>query len=100
MPLDTFTTVVDLLSANGVQVVELSGGECTIHPRFAEMLHLACSKFSLVSVLTNGCLLGVPGKVRDAIVGCDNVAVQVSIDGIESTHDLFRKHKALFPESR
>lgn len=96
MPLDTFTTVVDLLSANGVQVVKLSGGECTIHPRFAEMLHLACSKFSLVSVLTNGYLLGVPGKVRDAIVGCDNVAVQVSIDGIESTHDLFRKHRHSF----
>jgi radical SAM domain protein len=91
MSIDTFATVVELLSANGVQVVELSGGECTIHPKFAEMLNLACSKFSLVSVLTNGYLLGVPGKVRDAIMGRDNVAVQVSIDGIERTHDLFRE---------
>ncbi len=96
MSIDTFATVVELLSANGVQVVELSGGECTIHPKFAEMLNLACSKFSLVSVLTNGYLLGVPGKVRDAIMGRDNVAVQVSIDGIERTHDLFRKHRHSF----
>lgn len=96
MCLETFATVVDLLSSNGVQVIELSGGECTIHPRFTEILSLACSKFSLVSVLTNGYLLGAPGRVREAILGHNNVAVQVSIDGTEGTHDLFRKHRHSF----
>jgi radical SAM protein with 4Fe4S-binding SPASM domain len=86
----------DKFARQGVRVVEITGGECTIHPEFPEVLAHASSVFSLVAVMTNGYLLGTRKRIQDAVADAHNVAVQVSIDGLRETHDRFRKHEGAF----
>jgi radical SAM protein with 4Fe4S-binding SPASM domain len=76
---------------NGVRVVELTGGECTTHPEFKEILACAARNFHLVAIVSNGYLLGTRDGLAEYVGSFDNVACQVSIDGNEAFHDAFRK---------
>ena len=90
---------MDKLKANGVKIIELTGGECTIHPNFTEILDYASQTFNMVAIITNGYQVGKSERIAHAICSKDNVIVQVSIDGIEETHDIFRKHNNAFREA-
>lgn len=92
MALADAIAIMDRLAANGVRVVELTGGECTIHPDFAAILNHACQVFELVAVLTNGYRMGTNERLRDLICSKTNVMVQVSLDAVGARHDAFRKH--------
>jgi radical SAM protein with 4Fe4S-binding SPASM domain len=79
------------MRANGVRVVELTGGECTTHPEFREILACASQTFHLVAIVTNGYLLGTREGLADWVGSFENVTCQVSIDGAADFHDSFRK---------
>lgn len=88
--------LLDKLYENGVKVIEITGGECTTHPEFLDILKYASEKFNLVAVITNGYILGKNKDMAKQIGELDNVAVQVSIDGLEAYHDKFRCKKGAF----
>jgi radical SAM protein with 4Fe4S-binding SPASM domain len=92
MDLGEAKQIMDRLAAHGVRVVELTGGECTIHPNFAEILEHACATFDLVAVLTNGYRLGTNARLRELICSKTNLMVQISLDAVGARHDAFRKH--------
>jgi antilisterial bacteriocin subtilosin biosynthesis protein AlbA len=92
MTLADATRIMDRLAQNGVRVVELTGGECTIHPNFSEILNHACDTFDLVGVLTNGYRLGTNERLRELICSKNNLMVQISLDAVGARHDTFRKH--------
>jgi radical SAM protein with 4Fe4S-binding SPASM domain len=81
---------------NGVKVVELTGGECTTHPDFVKILKDAATTFHLVAIISNGYLLGVRDNLADIVGSFDNVCVQISVDGVQSFHDDFRKKEGSF----
>jgi radical SAM protein with 4Fe4S-binding SPASM domain len=76
---------------NGVRVVELTGGECTTHPEFREILARASQTFHMVAIVSNGYLLGTRDGLAEWVGSFENVTCQVSIDGDEAFHDSFRK---------
>jgi radical SAM protein with 4Fe4S-binding SPASM domain len=86
----------DTMWDNGAKIVELTGGECTTHPHFREILAAAAAKFHLVAVITNGYLLGRRDGLADYVASFDNVSVQISLDGNREFHDRFRKKEGSF----
>lgn len=88
--------IMDLFADNGVRVIELTGGECTIHPDFVDILQYAARRFDMVAVITNGYRIGTNQDLADAVTAIPNVAVQVSIDAMGETHNAFRKHPRSF----
>ena len=86
----------DAMRLNGVKIVELTGGECTTHPQFREILAAAAERFHLVAVLTNGYLLGKRDDLADYVASFNNVCVQISLDGTRETHDKFRNKPGSF----
>lgn len=89
-------TLFNSMRANGVRVVELTGGECTTHPDFREILAHAAETFHLVAVVTNGFLAGTREGLAEWIGKHGNVCAQVSIDGNEQFHDEFRRKKGSY----
>lgn len=96
LSLEQTITVMDTLAANGVRIVELTGGECTIHPDFLAILDKAVHTFEMVAIVTNGYRIGTNQKFADAVCRYPNIFAQVSIDAMGATHDLFRKHRNAF----
>lgn len=88
--------VLDKLADAGVRVMELTGGECTTHPEFKEILVHAARRFYLVAIITNGFLLGKRADLVDLVASLPNTIVQVSIDGMRELHDEFRKMPGSF----
>jgi radical SAM protein with 4Fe4S-binding SPASM domain len=102
--LASMLVLFDEMRDNGVKVVELTGGECTVHPHFREIVQAAAERFHLVAIITNGYLLGIRPQLVDFISAFDNVTVQMSIDGDAEFHDRFRhkpgSHRALCEAGR
>jgi radical SAM protein with 4Fe4S-binding SPASM domain len=96
LPLERVTAMFDTFADRGVRLIEITGGECTIHPQFPEVLAHATDVFNLVAIITNGYLLGTNRRVQEAVAAHSNLVVQVSIDGLRENHDRFRKHRGAF----
>ena len=95
----SYKAMIELMNKlwdNGVKVLEITGGECTTHPNFKEILKFAADKFNLVAVISNGYIIGNNEELAKYIASFDNVAVQISIDGIKEYHDEFRNMKGSF----
>lgn len=90
---DDLVSLFDTMWGNGVKVVELTGGECTTHPQFCEVLSYAAATFHLVAIVSNGFLLGKRPSLLAHVASLDNVSVQISVDGDREFHDAFRKKK-------
>jgi radical SAM protein with 4Fe4S-binding SPASM domain len=88
--------IMDVLAARGVRCIELTGGECTIHPDFCEILAYATKRFDLVAVISSGYRIGTSEAIAEAVCAAPNVMVQISIDAIGERHDRFRKHPRAF----
>ncbi len=90
-------TVMDDLKGFGVPVLILSGGEPLLRRDIFEVSQRAKAMGFYVGLSTNGTLITRDNIGPIAEVGYDYVGI--SIDGIEETHDHFRRRKGAFEES-
>jgi heme d1 biosynthesis radical SAM protein NirJ len=89
--------VMDDLKRFGVPVLILSGGEPLLRPDLVEIARRAKQMRFYVGLSTNGTLIG-PHNIGDlAGIGLDYLGV--SLDGIEATHDTFRRKDGAFRAS-
>jgi len=80
-----------------VPVLILSGGEPLLRSDIYEISHKAKAMGFYVGLSTNGTLITEDNIKKISAVGYDYVGI--SIDGMEETHDAFRRRKGAFKES-
>ncbi len=80
--------VVEDVSAYEVPGLLLSGGEPLVHPRFDDLLTMACGKGLRVTLSTNGTRIDAEKARRFKELGVAYVGI--SLDGIGEIHDRFR----------
>ena len=85
---DIYRTMDDLKSF-GVPVLILSGGEPLLHPDVFAISKRAKSMGFYVGLSTNGTMIDDAMLPKVAAIGYDYVGI--SLDGIEATHDRFRR---------
>tara|TARA_R110002049_G_scaffold2750_8_gene22228 strand:- start:170812 stop:172323 length:1512 start_codon:yes stop_codon:yes gene_type:complete len=70
------------------EVLQLSGGEPTIHPEFLRILRYACEQpIDVVMINTNGVRLAKDAEFRDAVAQWNHRAeVYLQFDGLQETH--------------
>jgi heme d1 biosynthesis radical SAM protein NirJ len=93
---EIFATMDDLRSF-GVPVLILSGGEPLLRPDLWAIAHRAKAMGFYVGLSTNGTLIDAAMLPRVVGVGFDYVGV--SLDGIEATHDRFRRRDGAYAAS-
>ncbi|HTT41044.1 MAG TPA: heme d1 biosynthesis radical SAM protein NirJ [Burkholderiales bacterium] len=86
--------VMDDLGAFGVPVLILSGGEPLLRPDLFALARRAKSMGFYVGLSTNGTLINRDNVSEIADSGFDYVGV--SLDGMESTHDRFRRKQGAY----
>lgn len=86
--------LIDELADFGVSVIAFSGGEPLIREDFFEVAKYAKSKDFFISIASNGTLIteDMAKKLKDSGVEY----VEISLDGLEKTHDSFRGIKGAF----
>lgn len=80
-----------------VQSIFLTGGEILLHPKAETIIELAIANFSSVTVATNG-MVNISNQFLQKIAK-KNVKFQVSIDGDERYHNLFRGNKGAYQKA-
>ena len=90
-------TVMDDLKRFRVPVLILSGGEPLLRPDIFEIAHRAKAMGFYVGLSSNGTLIDERNIDRIAAVGFDYVGV--SLDGIQETHDKFRRMEGAYDAS-
>jgi heme d1 biosynthesis radical SAM protein NirJ len=88
---------MDDLRAYGVPVLILSGGEPLLRPDVFELSARAKAMGFYVGLSTNGTLIDDAMLERVAAIGYDYVGI--SLDGLEATHDRFRRKAGAFAAS-
>ncbi len=94
---DEAMAVLDQLKAAHVPALILSGGEPLLRPDLYEIAARARSLGFHLSLSSNGTLLDSAHATRLAVAGFDYVGV--SLDGIEATHDRFRRAQGAFAQA-
>jgi len=94
---DEAYAVMDDLKQFRVPVLILSGGEPLLRPDIFEISHRAKAMGFYVGLSTNGTLIDESLIGPVAAIGYDYVGI--SIDGIEATHDRFRRREGAFAAS-
>jgi len=89
--------VMDDLKAFGVPVLILSGGEPLMRPDIFDISRRAKDMGFYVGLSSNGTLITADNIRQIVDVGYDYVGV--SLDGMRTTHDLFRRRQGAFDES-
>jgi len=99
MPLNDFYKLVDILRANKVFNLELTGGELFVHPNAYEIVQTSLNNFATVGILTNGVSLN--DKMLELLKSHkDKIMVNISIDSVNpETHDTFRGLNGAFGKS-
>ena len=88
LPFEKIEWLFQLLKDNGVEGIELTGGEPLMHPQFYEILKLAKIYFGHINILSNGILFDQ--KIFDFLKSNKKgIGVQISIDG--SNEEIFSK---------
>ena len=90
-------TVMDDLKAFGVPVLILSGGEPLLHPDIFAISHRAKDMGFYLGLSSNGTLIDENNIAAIAAVGYDYVGI--SLDGLQKTHDQFRRRQGAFDKS-
>ncbi|MDZ7665429.1 MAG: 12,18-didecarboxysiroheme deacetylase [Desulfotignum sp.] len=85
---DQAIAMMDDLADFGVPVLLFSGGEPLVHPRLVEYAQYAVSKGMRAVISTNGTLITREKAKKLKEIGLSYVGI--SLDGLESTHDMFR----------
>jgi heme d1 biosynthesis radical SAM protein NirJ len=86
---DEVCRVMDDLKASGVPVLILSGGEPLLRPDIFDIAQRAKALGFYVGLSTNGTLIDAQHARRIAGAGFDYVGI--SLDGMQATHDRFRR---------
>lgn len=94
---DEVYRVMDDLKAFGVPVLILSGGEPLLRPDIFDISRRAKAMGFYVGLSSNGTLIDAGTIDAIAAVGYDYVGI--SIDGLEETHDRFRRKEGAFREA-
>lgn len=94
---DDVYRVMDDLKAFGVPVLILSGGEPLLRPDILDISRRAKAMGFYVGLSSNGTLIDADAIDAIAAVGYDYVGI--SIDGLEETHDRFRRKEGAFREA-
>ncbi|KPK19345.1 MAG: radical SAM protein [Betaproteobacteria bacterium SG8_41] len=89
--------VMEDLKRFGVPVLILSGGEPLLRPDIFDLARHAKAMGFYVGLSSNGTLIGPENIDRIAAIGFDYVGV--SLDGIQETHDRFRRKQGAFDAS-
>jgi Fe-coproporphyrin III synthase len=89
--------VMDDLKAFGVPALILSGGEPLLRKDIFEIAARAKALGFYTALSTNGTLIDAPLARRIGETGFDYVGI--SLDGIEATHDRFRRQQGAFGRS-
>ncbi|MDD5216000.1 MAG: heme d1 biosynthesis radical SAM protein NirJ [Methylococcales bacterium] len=90
-------TVMDDLRAFNVPVLILSGGEPLLHPDIFAISQRAKDMGFYVALSSNGTKIS-PENI-DQIAAINYSYIGVSLDGIEETHDTFRRSKGSFKQA-
>jgi len=85
---DQAIAMMDDLADFGVPVLLFSGGEPLVHPRLVEYAQYAVSKGMRAVISTNGTLITREKARTLKEIGLSYVGI--SLDGLKSTHDMFR----------
>jgi len=88
----------DQMEQEGIVELNITGGECSLHPDFLEIISYAASKNMLVTVLTNGQMISSLNLV-DKMIDIPLKDVRISIYGTEEYHDAFVGVKGAFKKS-
>ena len=91
-------SVMHDLKLSGVPALVLSGGEPLLRRDLFEIAARAKAMGFYTALSTNGTLIDVPLAMRIRDTGFDYVGI--SLDGLEETHDRFRRRKGAFEKSR
>ena len=94
---DQVFTVMDDLKQFKVPVLILSGGEPLLRPDIFDISRRAKAMGFYVGLSSNGTLIDEKNIQQIADIGYDYVGI--SIDGIEQTHDDFRRRDGAFKEA-
>ncbi|MFN2435677.1 MAG: 12,18-didecarboxysiroheme deacetylase [Desulfotignum sp.] len=94
---DQAIAMMDDLADFGVPVLLFSGGEPLVHPRLVEYAQYAVSKGMRAVISTNGTLITREKAKKLKEIGLSYVGI--SLDGLESTHDMFRGVPGSFKRS-
>lgn len=89
--------VINSLSEMKVFNITFSGGEPLLRPDIFELLEYASEKRIGIDLLTNGAL--ITENIIDRLEKTNVFNVQVSVDGIEETHDNFRGLKGSYKQA-
>lgn len=90
--------LLDEMEQEGIVELNITGGECSLHPDFLEIISYAASKNMLVTVLTNGQMISSLNLV-DKMMDIPLRDVRISIYGTEEYHDAFVGVKGAFKRS-
>ena len=78
------------LRNRGVEIIELTGGEPTMHPDFDKILEKACETFEKVNILTNAVYL--PEKIKELLLKYSNkISFSISIDGFSEETNKYQR---------
>jgi len=89
--------LMEELRAFGVPVLILSGGEPLMRPDIFALAHRAKELGFYLALSTNGTLIDETAVSRIQAVGFDYLGI--SLDGLQDTHDRFRRRQGAFAES-
>ncbi len=89
--------VMDDLKEFSVPVLILSGGEPLLHPDIFNISHRAIDMGFYVGLSSNGTLIDENNIKAIAAVGYNYVGI--SLDGLQETHDYFRRSQGAFDKS-
>jgi AdoMet-dependent heme synthase len=87
-------SILDRLEEMKVFNISFSGGEPLMRPDIFDIIDYASQKKLSIELLTNGAL--ITEKVLNRLKDSNIFNVQVSIDGIGETHDIFRGRKGTY----
>lgn len=87
---------LNTLEHNGVQIIEITGGEPLTHPAFNEVVEHCLKTFQLVTVITNGSLIKKE-NIEIFSKYKDKIALQIALNGVDSLYvDEFAGLKGAF----
>jgi len=92
LPLNIYTQLIDDLKKEGCCYLYISGGEPLTVPQIREYLNYAAQRIPYTHLVTNGSLL--KGDLLEVVSMSGISEVSISIDGLETLHDQYRKEGA------
>lgn len=97
LTLPQIKNLINQFAEQKVLFLNFSGGEPLIRKDLVEILHFASQKKIAFDISTNGTL--VNQEFVDALRGTRLDQVQISIDGLQETHDKLRRCKGAFQKA-